>query len=62
MCESNAYIVENGSESLIMESVNFLKPDGDKIHIKSIFGEEKTLEARIVELNLGAQKIILQAR
>lgn len=62
MCESNAYLIEDGSENLIMESVNLLKPEGHKIHLKSIFGEEKTVEARILELNLGAQKIILQAR
>lgn len=60
MCESNAYIFRNGSEELIMESVDFLKPEGNAILLKSIFGEEKKVEARIREMDLTRHKIVLE--
>jgi predicted RNA-binding protein len=61
MCESKVYIVRDGREELIMESVDFLKPDGEKILIRSIFGEQSELNARLLEMNLTAHKIVLQA-
>ncbi len=60
MCESNAYLLKNGQEELIMESVDFLKPQGDKIVLRSIFGEETTVQARLLEMNLTGHKIILE--
>jgi len=43
-----------------MESVNYVKPYHDKILLRSIFGEEKMVEAVIRELNLTAHTILLQ--
>jgi predicted RNA-binding protein len=61
MCESNAYILEkDGSENLIMENVDYVRPEGQKILLRSIFGEEKTVEARIREMNLTSHRILLQ--
>lgn len=61
MCESNAYILEkDGSENLIMENVDYVRPEGEKILLRSIFGEEKTVEARIHEMNLTSHRILLQ--
>ncbi|MGC8604379.1 MAG: CooT family nickel-binding protein, partial [Desulfomonilaceae bacterium] len=39
MCESNAYILRNDREELIMESVGSLIPTDGKIALRSIFGE-----------------------
>ena len=61
MCESNAYFLEkDGSENLIMENVDYVRPEGQKILLRSIFGEEKTVEARIREMNLTSHRILLQ--
>jgi predicted RNA-binding protein len=61
MCESNAYLLEkDGSENLIMENVDYVRPEGQKILLRSIFGEEKTVEARIREMNLTSHRILLQ--
>ena len=63
MCESNAYILEkDGSENLIMENVDYLKWEANKILLRSIFGEEKTVEASIREMNLTSHKILLEYR
>lgn len=60
MCESNAYIVEDGNEQMLMESVDLLRPEGDGIYMRSAFGEQKTVSARIIELRLMDHKIILE--
>jgi predicted RNA-binding protein len=61
MCESNAYITDaDGNESLIMESVDNVKMDGQTIILRSLFGEETSIEAKIKELNLTGHKLILE--
>ena len=60
MCEANAYIVEDGKEQMLLESVDLLRPEGDGIYLRSAFGEQKTVNARIKELRLMDHKIILE--
>lgn len=61
MCESNAYLLEkDGTENLIMENVDYVRPEGQTTLLRSIFGEEKTVEARIREMNLTSHRILLQ--
>jgi predicted RNA-binding protein len=60
MCESNAYLLKDGKEELLMESVVLLKPNGDQIVLRSIFGEETTVQARLLEMNLTGHKIVLE--
>ncbi len=62
MCESNAYLLKNGQEQLLMESVDYLKLQGDEIILRSIFGEQTTISAGLKEMNLTAHKIILEER
>ena len=60
MCESNAYLIKNGEEHLVMESVSFLKPEGASVTLKSLFGEEQTLQARLKEMDLTGHRIVLE--
>jgi len=61
MCESAAYLLDrDGKEELVMENVDYLRPDGNKVLLRSIFGEEQTFEASIKELNLTAHRILLE--
>lgn len=61
MCESNAYILKDGSEQLIMESVGNVTFQGDYVSLKSIFGEERKLKGRLIELNLIGHRILLES-
>lgn len=61
MCESNAYLMRNGKEELVMESVDYLKPQGDTVVLRSIFGEEAIVRGHLLEMNLTGHKIILEA-
>ena len=45
MCDMNAFLVDNGSQEMVMESVETVERDGERIRLSNIFGEQKTIEA-----------------
>ncbi len=49
-----------GREELVLESVSLVKPQGNKLLLQSILGEEKSVQARIKEINLMDHKIVLE--
>jgi len=60
MCEANVYLVdENGERTLVLESVDKVIPQGDHVFIENIFGERKTIAAKIMEMALVDHKILL---
>jgi predicted RNA-binding protein len=60
MCEANAYIIKDGKEEIYLEAVDILKPEGDEIYLRSIFGEQKVFKGKIKEMSLLNHKIILE--
>jgi len=61
MCEANAYLVKDGQEQLIMESVDVVEPKGiDTWHLVGIFGDQKTVKGRIKGMNLVDHKILFE--
>lgn len=63
MCEANAYFASDGEEQLIMEAVDLLEPTEttDTWRLVSIFGDQKTVKGRIVQMNLVSHRIIFAA-
>jgi len=62
MCEANAYIVKDGREELVMESVDVVEPeeDGSRYRLVNIFGEQKVIRGRITLMNLVDHKILFE--
>lgn len=62
MCEANVYLVgEDGKEDLLLDAVDKVIPQEDeKIYLENIYGERKTVKARIKEMHLVDHKIILK--
>ncbi len=60
MCEANAYLLKDGQEELLLESVDKLIPMEDGIFLENIFGQQKTVKARIREMALVDHRIILE--
>ena len=60
MCEANAYILKDEKEELILENVDELVPQGDKVYLRSIFGEQKTISGHIKKIQLVEHRIILE--
>jgi len=50
MCEANAYLLRDGEEEL--------KTNG--IYLQDIFGGQRTIKARIREMNLVDHRILLE--
>ncbi|MCK5165225.1 MAG: CooT family nickel-binding protein [Desulfobacula sp.] len=61
MCEANAYILKNGQEELILESVDMIEPEGEGgYRMVSIFGEQKIVRGKIKLMNLVNHKIVFE--
>ena len=61
MCEANAFLVKEGEEQLIMESVDIVDPDGENAwRLVDIFGDQKTVKGRIKGMNLVNHKIFFE--
>ena len=60
MCEANAYLVKNGNEDIILESVDLFEAQGHEIRLVSLFGEEKRIQARVKYISLVDHKIVLE--
>jgi predicted RNA-binding protein len=61
MCEASAYILKDGEEELLLESVDELENEDGEVRMVSIFGEQKRIKARIVSLSLLDHKILLES-
>jgi predicted RNA-binding protein len=62
MCEANAFIIRDGQEELLLESVDVLEQENGNIRLVNIFGEQKVLPAQIKKLSLVNHKIILEGK
>jgi len=60
VCEANAYLLADGDETLIMESVDEVSPEGDGLKLVNIFGEQKFIRAAIHSLSLVDHKVFLK--
>ena len=62
MCEANAYLVHDGQEELILESVDVVQPEaGDQYRLINIFNEQKIVKGRIRSMHLVEHKILFEA-
>ena len=61
MCEANVYLIEDGNENLIMESVDLVEPKNDGTwRLVNIFGDQKDIKGRIKEMKLVDHKILFE--
>jgi predicted RNA-binding protein len=61
MCEASAYLVQDSSEELLLESVDIVEPEGDDAwRIVDIFGDQKIVKGRIKSMNLVNHKILFE--
>ena len=59
MCEANVYIVKDGIEELILESVDIVEPQDDgSFRLVSIFGEQKIVKGTPKKMKLVDHKIV----
>ena len=60
MCEASAYVLKNGREELVLESVESLEDNNGEVQLVSIFGEQKRIHGKVKTFNLLDHKIVLE--
>jgi len=53
-------VVRDGEEEKILDDVTFLKPEGDRVVLRNLFGDEVTVKGKIEEVQFMDHKILLK--
>ncbi len=59
MCEAVVYIEREGVQEKLMDDVVEVKPEGGKLVLVDVFGDQKVVSARIREVRLMEHEIFL---
>jgi predicted RNA-binding protein len=59
MCEAVVFVVRDGEKQQVMENVVTVHPEGDKLLLTDLFGEQKLIAASIEKVDLTGHEIIL---
>ena len=59
MCDIYAYILHDGTEELVLEHVDLVEAEDGAVRLSNIFGEQKTVVARLKSFSLRDNKILL---
>ncbi len=60
MCDANAYLLTDGTEEMLLESVDLVEMDGDEAKLTNIFGEQKIVKARLKLFDNGRGKLLFE--
>ena len=61
MCEANAYMVKDGEETLLMESVDLVQPElNGTFRLVGIFGDQLTVKGKLKRMNLVDHRILFE--
>lgn len=61
MCEAIVFVVRDGEKRKVMENVVTVTPEGDKLLLTDLFGEQKLITASVDTVDLMGHEIILTA-
>ena len=60
MCLSKVYFDRDGKKEIILEEVASIIATGGKLQLKTLFGEQKEIDAHIKEVDLLAHNVLLE--
>ncbi len=60
MCEAHAFILKDGKEEKVLENVDLVELEGDEVRLTNIFGEQKSLRARLRLYDNSERKILFE--
>jgi predicted RNA-binding protein len=59
MCDLNAYVLKQGKEELLLESVNQVRVENGEVVLRNLFGEEKRVRGLVREVSLVKNRVII---
>ena len=60
MCLSKAYVDRNGKRQLLMGEIASVKIEDEKLLLRTLFGEQKEIEANIRQIDFLTHSIFLE--
>ena len=60
MCDINVFIVNDGVEEKVLENVDLIEEIAGGVHLVNIFGEERTIKAKMVLFNNSEKRMVFQ--
>jgi predicted RNA-binding protein len=60
MCDINVFIEKNGTEEKVLENVDLIEEVSDGMRLVNIFGEERTLKAKMVRYDNSEKRMVFQ--
>ena len=60
MCDLNAYVLKQGKEELLLESVNHVRVENGEVVMRNLFGEEKKVRGQVREVSLVKNRVIVE--
>lgn len=60
MCEAVVYVVKDGDRQKVMENVVTIHPEGERLLLTDLFGEQKLITASVDRIDLIGHEIILR--
>ena len=60
MCLAKVYLDNNGARELLLEEVAVVEMADGKLVLRSIFNEQKTVEAKIRQIDFANSNVILE--
>ena len=60
MCLAKAYLSENGKRDLLMQEIAYMGVGHEKLFLRTLFGEQKEVEAKLREIDFATSSIILE--
>jgi len=60
MCLAKAYLRKDSERELLMEEIAFMQIGDKKLLLRTIFGEQKEVEADVKEIDFADSNIILE--
>lgn len=59
MCEAKVFLEKDGELKEYMENVVTIRPEGERLLLVDLFGEQRFIKASVKELKLLDHKVIL---
>ena len=60
MCDINVFVVKNGVEEKVLENVDLIEEVDDGMRLVNIFGEERTLKAKMIRYDNSGKRMVFQ--
>ena len=60
MCLSKVYVDRNGKRELLMEEIASVEIEDNKLLFKTLFGEQKEIEANIRQIDFLSHSLVLE--